>query len=216
VASELGNALCVLFDVADAAQARLAADLLAAGSPGLAPATPLFFHYVLQALAASGRHAAALELMRKRFASMMEASQTVWEGWARHAMLSQITHESRDVPDLVPDGRFEAYRGSYRPCAISLAHCGGVGVAWVLLTDFLGVRPKAPGFEGCILEPRVGLFERASGVYPSPRGDISLSWERVKKGTEVSVNLPEGLSAELRVGGFSRELPPGAHRVTVG
>lgn len=215
VASELGNALCVLFGVADPAQARDAVELLAAGSPGLAPVTPVFFHYVLQALAAAGRHAAALELLRRRFGPMMAISTTVWEGWNRHAILNQITHESRDVPEVVPDGRFEAYRGSYRPCAHSLAHCGGVATGWAMLTEFIGIRPKAPGFAGCRLEPRIELFERAAGVYPSPKGDIALSWERGRKGTEIAVELPSGLAADLRVGGFSRSLACGSHRLTV-
>jgi hypothetical protein len=215
VASELGNALCVLLGIADAAQARQAVDLLAAGSPGLAPVTPVFFHYVILSLGAAGRHADALELLRRRFGPMMARSQTVWEGWNRHAILNQITHESRDVPDVVPDGRFEAWRGSYRPCAHSLAHCGGVATGWAMLTEFLGIRPKAPGFEGCLLEPRVELFERASGVYPSPKGDIALAWERGKKGTEISVDLPAGLAADLRIGTFHRTLAPGAHRLTV-
>ncbi len=215
VASELGNALCVLFGVADPAQARQAADLLAAGSPGLAPVTPVFFHYVILSLAAAERHAAALELLRRRFAPMMAASQTVWEGWNRHAILNQITHESYDVPDAVPDGRFEAYRGSYRPCAHSLAHCGGVATGWAMLTEFIGIRPKAPGFDGCLLEPRIELFERASGVYPSPKGDIVVAWARGAKGTELSVELPAGLGADLRVGTFTRQLASGTHRLTV-
>jgi alpha-L-rhamnosidase len=216
VASELGNALCVLFGVGDDAQRGRAVELLAAGSPGLAPSTSVFFHYVMLALAAAGRHAAALAELRRRFAPMMAVSGTVWEGWNRFAMLNQITHESRDVPEVVPDGRFEAYRGSYRPGAVSLAHCGGVGTGWVLLTEFLGVRPKAPGFEGCVVEPRVELFERASGVYPSPKGDIAVAWERGARGTELTIELPPGLAAELRVGGTSRDLAPGGHRLSVG
>jgi hypothetical protein len=175
----------------------------------------VFFHYSLLALAAAGRHAAALQELRKRYTPMMAVSNTVWEGWHRFALLNQITHESRDVPDVVPDGRFEAYRGSYRPGAVSLAHCGGVGTGWVLLTEFLGVRPKAPGFEGCVIEPRLELFERASGAYPSPRGDVTVAWERGARGTELTIGLPPGLAAELRFGGASRTLAPGAHHLTV-
>lgn len=216
VASELGNALCVLFDVADDAQRGRTVELLASGSPGLAPSTSVFFHYIMLALAAAGRHAAALGELCRRFAPMMAVSGTVWEGWNRFAMLNQITHESRDVPDVVPGGRFEAYRGSYRPGAVSLAHCGGVGAGWVLLTEFLGVRPKAPGFEGCVVEPRLELFERASGAYPSPKGDVEVAWERGARGTALTIGLPAGLTAELRVGGTSRTLAPGSHRLTVG
>jgi len=167
------------------------------------------------ALAAAGRHAAALEELRKRYGPMMAVSDTVWEGWNRYALLNQITHESRDVPDVVPGGSFQTYRGDYRPGAVSIAHCGGVGTGWVLLSEFLGVRPKAPGFDGCVSEPRVELFERASGVYPSPKGDIAVAWERGTRGTELAIELPTGLTAELRLGGKSRALAPGSHRLSV-
>ncbi len=89
----------------------------------------MFFHYVMLALAGASRHAAAMEEFRKRYGPMMAVSDTVWEGWNRYALLNQITHESRDVPDVVPGGSFETYRGDYRPGAVSLAHCGGVGTA---------------------------------------------------------------------------------------
>ncbi len=223
VASELGNALALLYGIADEAQARRVAELLSASpgsgtataSSGLAPATPLFFHYVVQALAESARPVAAFQLLRTRFAPMMERSDTIWESWSRHAQLSQITEESRDVPVEVPDGRFETVRGTWRPSWVAIAHCGGVGAAYLLLTEVLGIKPAAPGFDGCIITPQIGLLDKAAGTYPSPRGDVKVAWERAGRGTKLTVELPSGLSAELRLPGGARKLGPGRHEVSV-
>ena len=214
VASELGNALSLLFDVADPGQGARVAALLQRTDSGLAPATPLFFHYIPQALFHDGRAEEAVTLIRDRFWRMMEVSQTIWEGWSRHAMLPQITEMSSGIPDVVPGGRLDGVIKGYRPGAISLAHCGGLGSGFLLLTEVLGIKPKGAGFDGCILKPQVRLLEKAGGTFPSPRGDLSLSWGRERGKTRVSVRLPAGLDAELLLpSGKTARLGGGTHEV---
>ncbi len=117
VASELGNGLALLFGIATPERTeRIAAALLARDS-GLAPCTPLFFHYVPQGLFSAGQHQRGLALMTRRFAPMMRASQTLWEGWNRHAMLPQITEATPDVPAVLPEGRWDRVIPRFRPCA---------------------------------------------------------------------------------------------------
>ena len=209
IASELGNALSLLFDVADGSRAQRVADALAASDRRLAPATPLFFHYVPQALFQAGRAAAALGLITGRFARMMEISGTIWEGWSRHAMLPHITETSGDVPAVVPGGRIDAVIKAHRPCAVSLAHCGGLGSGLLLLTHVLGIQPRGAGFDGCIITPRIDLLSRASGRFPSNRGVIGAGWEKTASGVRAWAELPPGIQGELR-------LPSGAHPLPAG
>jgi hypothetical protein len=209
IASELGNALSLLFDIADGARAPRVADALEADDRRLAPATPLFFHYVAQALFGAGRAGAALGLIAARFARMMEISGTVWEGWSRHAMLPHITETSAEIPAVVPGGRIDAVIAAHRPCAVSLAHCGGLGSGLLLLTDVLGIQPRGAGFDGCVISPRIELLEKASGRFPSSRGSIAAGWERRGGVVRVFAELPAGMDGELR-------LPTGTHALPAG
>jgi alpha-L-rhamnosidase len=215
VASELGNALALLFDVADGPQRARVTTMLSAPHENLAPATPLFFHYVPQALFRAGASAAALALIRDRFEPMMAVSQTIWEGWSRHAMLPQITEASRDVPDVVPGGRIDSVIRGHRPCAISLAHCGGLGSGLLLLTEVLGIAPARPGFDGCVISPKVGLLASASGTFPSPHGDIGVAWVPSGEGVTVTINLPQGLVGELRLPSMDPVALPAGKRTSV-
>ena len=125
-------------------------------------------------------------------------------------MLPQITENSRDVPEVVPEGRYERAIRGYRPGAISLAHCGGLGSGFLLLTEVLGIKPKGPGFRGCTVTPLIGLLPNAAGTFPSPRGDISVSWERRAGRATVAVSMPGSLDGELRLPtGATHELPAG-------
>ncbi len=209
IASELGNALSLLFDISESAGTPRVIEALEADDRRLAPATPLFFHYVPQGLFHAGRAGAALGLIATRFARMMETSRTIWEGWSRHAMLPHITETSFEVPSVVPDGRIDAVIKAHRPCAISLAHCGGLGSGLLLLTKVLGIEPRGAGFDGCIISPRIELLEKASGRFPSSRGNIAAGWERTAKGVRVFADLPAGVQGELR-------LPTGTHPLAAG
>jgi hypothetical protein len=208
IASELGNGLALLFDIADAAQAPRIVARLRAPDNGLAPVTPLFHHYVLQGLSRAGCPVGALELMRKRFGPMMEISQTLWEGWTRYTMMLQVTDASLGVPESVPDTRVDAVFTEYRPCAVSLAHCGGVGAAFVLLTDILGIKPVEAGSGRCRISPCIGLLDHARGELPTRHGNIKVVWEKKGKTARVAVSLPPGVGGEL-------ELPEGAWRSVV-
>lgn len=143
---------------------------------------------------------------------MLEVSDTLWEDWNRHTQVSHIDHTIPDVPDVVPDGRFELAVSSHRGHARALTHCGAVGLSFLLLTEVLGIQPRGPGFDGCVLKPQIGVLDRAAGRLPTPRGDVSVSWIKADKGTTVAVSLPVGLSGELHLpGGEVVPLSPGEH-----
>lgn len=123
-------------------------------------------------------------------------------------MLPHITQVS-EVLDIVPGGVIAEAVPYHRPCAISLAHCGGLGAGFLLLTEVLGITPARPGFDGCILRPRIELLPKATGTFPSSRGPVSAGWEREDDRVRVFADLPAGMEGELRLASGTRALPAG-------
>ncbi|MAE61143.1 MAG: hypothetical protein CMJ49_07285 [Planctomycetaceae bacterium] len=216
VASELGNALGLLLGIADAEQRPRVAGCLESGAEWLARATPLFFHYVAQALFDDGRGETATRMVRDRFEPMLSISDTLWEDWFRHAQVSHIDETMADVPDVVPEGRFETVVPSHRGHARALAHCGAVGLGFMLLTEVLGIQPKEAGFDGCVIKPRLGVLDHAAGTLPTRRGDISVSWRQSGKHKTLAVSLPDELEGELHLpAGDIVSLSPGDQSLDV-
>ncbi len=80
-------------------------------------------------------------------------------------MLDQGATTGWESCDLKPDG-------GWRKPIISRCHGWG-GTACHLLTRYvLGVRPTAPGFGAVDISPQLGDLAWASGLVPTPRGDI--------------------------------------------
>ena len=74
----------------------------------------------------------------------------------------------------------------------------------------LGVRPLEPGFQRVVIEPRLGSLEWAKGRFPHPSGgEIKVEVARKDAALAVRVELPPGLSGELRVDGRALALGPG-------
>lgn len=199
ISSELGNALSLLFDIAHPRQAERVIAQLLGGDDHLAPVTPLFFQYVVQALFKADRAVDAIRLMGDRFAPMLARSRTLWENWHPHVQETHISLTTAGAPDVFPDGRFETVVHSHQPCSIGLAHCGSVGFSLLLLTEILGIRPRRPGFDGCVLTPRVDLLDHAGGTLPSPRGDITVGWVKSPTETTLRIELPVDLIADLHL-----------------
>jgi len=90
----------------------------------------------------------------------------------------------------------------------SRCHAWSATPTYDLSTDVLGVRPLAPGFARFAVEPHPGGLAWARGVFPTPHGDISVSWERENGRFRLEVEAPEGTAGALRLpaeaGGWSR------------
>ena len=72
-ATELSNALVILYGIAEEGQRDRIASQLSEPGPELVRATPLYFHYVIEALLESGAVTAAVDGIRDRYAPMMRA-----------------------------------------------------------------------------------------------------------------------------------------------
>jgi hypothetical protein len=101
----------------------------------------------------------------------------------------------------------------------SLCYTGSAGVASVLTDALLGVRPLKPGFAEILAAPDFGDLTLASGVVPTPRGDVRLSWQRdpALGVAAVRVEAPPGTPLEVELPAFGEvrverkvRLPAGA------
>ena len=189
VATELTNALSILFNIASPAQHTSVLAHMATGQSSLVPATPLFVYYVLEALAAAGDANRAYDLIRTRYGPMMayDDAPSIWEAWAPHT--------------LVLDTESEVTSRSMIP---SRTHSGGVGVAWTLSKHAVGVHCDAFAPVRCRIEPRTASLDWARGIVPTAWGDIQVSWERGANVLSLDVELPDDLRADLIL---SRENP---------
>ena len=171
-ATELSNALVILYGIAEEGQRDRIASQLSGPGPELVRATPLYFHYVIEALLESGAVTAAVDGIRDRYAPMMQAFDvpTMWETWDRF--------------------------GFYGTGA-SQVHSGSSGPAWTLSRCILGVYSEGPGFRSCRIEPKTGGLDWARGTFPSVRGNIEVEWRRENQRMTLEVELPQGLETKL-------------------
>ncbi|GHB60056.1 hypothetical protein GCM10010306_062030 [Streptomyces umbrinus] len=79
-------------------------------------------------------------------------------------------------------------------------------------THLAGIRPLAPGYRKVLIAPLLpsGLSQCSASV-TSPRGTISCGWRTLKDRVDVTVEVPDGTPAEVRI-----PVVAGRDRVTVG
>jgi len=182
VATELTNALSILFRIAEPDQKAVVLSQLNSAESPLVPPTPLFVYYLLEALAAAGDARSTYDRIRTWYGPMVtyDDAPAICEAWAPHTLVlntdSDVTSQS-----MIP----------------SRTHSGGVGVAWTLSKLALGVTCDATGPGRCRIQPQTGSLDWARGVVPSVWGDIEVSWTRDDGLIRLEVALPDGLQTEL-------------------
>lgn len=86
-----------------------------------------------------------------------------------------------------------------------------------------GIRATSPGFATAMISPAVNLpLDAFECSYPCPHGRLATVWQRTGQGGFLMVEIPRGVSAELRLpegvgwGDGETELPPGSVPLTPG
>jgi alpha-L-rhamnosidase len=134
--------------------------------------TPFFAFHLFEALAQLGKHEEILAYMRKKWGFMLEkGATTCWEMY----------------PGYLPGGRWTR----------SHCHAWSAAPAYFLGAYQLGVRATEPAFRRVIIKPEPAGLKRAEGGVPTRSGPISVRWEVRKDGLHLSVELPEGIEAEV-------------------
>jgi len=58
----------------------------------------------------------------------------------------------------------------------------------------MGIDSDAPYFGKVKIEPKIGSFEKISGVMPHPAGKISVDYDNSGNGLKAEINLPDGIT----------------------
>lgn len=190
VASEVGNANALLYGIATKEQTARIGKAFVDPRQELVEASPLYAGYVFDGLMAAGFTDTALQMIRKRFAPMINATDhpTIWEGWFPF---------TGQQPFADNDASFRI-RNQIRPFGVrSLVHTGGILTGFILTTQVLGVRPTAAGFSEFEIYPHPGDLTWARGVVPTPKGNINVGWKREGGVLTIEAESPAGANAEV-------------------
>jgi alpha-L-rhamnosidase len=80
----------------------------------------------------------------------------------------------------------------------SMSHGWGSTVLVNIQEDLLGVRPDQPGWRSFVVTPGAAGLTNASGVVPTARGDIRVSWQRTPAGgVQVTLTVPPNSRARI-------------------
>lgn len=72
-------------------------------------------------------------------------------------------------------------------------HAWGALILYELPSAILGVRPSAPGYEEIAVEPVPGYLTWAKGEVITPKGIVSVEWERNEEGLRVQTSLKNSI-----------------------
>ena len=62
----------------------------------------------------------------------------------------------------------------------------------------LGVRPAAPGYEQIEVRPQPGVLTSASGTVHTPRGDVSVAWEKNGAGLKLEISCDAEIKRRIK------------------
>ena len=151
---------------------------------GIVDASPFFYVRVIDALKKLGRHEKALAVIRERWGRMLETGATTfYEVW-------------------------EPEPGSGSRC-----HAWSASPVFYLHEIILGVERLAPGWTRVRIAPRPCGVDHAEGRVPTRLGDIEVRWRRDGDEMILETAIPRGMRAHLQIGGTTRSVGPGKHRL---
>ena len=190
-----GNALCVLFGIAEGERAKAAMKTLEEklwtpyGSSVISePDThryggndvisPTMNAHEVAARFLIGDEAGAVELMRRCWGSMMRrGAKTFWE-----------YADTNDGP---------------RPTRFTGCHAWSAGCTYLLSAYVLGVKPIEAGYERLLFAPS-NLFESFEGVVPTAKGLVAVKCESVDGGKKkFTIVVPKNIEIEAKIPEFA-------------
>jgi alpha-L-rhamnosidase len=158
-------------------------------------------YYVLQARAAAGDYAGALEVIRKYWGAMLDmGATTFWEDFN----LDWVPG-SAPIDELVPEGMKSIHADygdyCYKGLRHSLCHGWAAGPTAWMSEHVLGVQPLAPGCTEVAIAPNLAGLDFAEGAFPTPRGVIRVAHRKDASGkVSTEVEAPEGVRIVERPG----------------
>lgn len=121
-------------------------------------------------------------------------------GGAAQALALMTAPNDRSWKHMVESGTtitWEAWDQRYKPNQ-DWNHAWGAAPANLLPRYVLGVRPLKPGWSRAAIQPHPGDLKFAEGKTPTPRGPVSIRWER-GDAFKLTLALPAGMSARVQL-----------------
>jgi len=110
-------------------------------------------------------------------------------------------------------GGATTFREVFGEWGSSQCHGWSAGPTMLLPAEILGVQPITPGFKDFQIQPHLVDLTWARGVVPTPRGDISVTWQESQENSEnevsfgLKVYIPEGTAGEVFIPGLANANP---------
>lgn len=151
--------------------------------------------YLLDVLMAHGYRDLALQLLYRTESpswlyQVQQGATSIWENWNA----------------IRPDGTITT--SSYNHYAL-----GSVG-EWIY-RHIGGLRPTAPGWRSLEFAPMVDCgLTWAQCRHHTPYGLAACAWKRTEAGVELTLTVPHGVEATLRMGAHTQALSAGTHHFT--
>ena len=148
--------------------------------------TPYYNYYVVSAMAKMNHRRAALAWIRQYWGGMVnEGATSFWEGYNPTWFKGFIYQEN-----LQADDQWGFH--------VSLAHGWSSGVTPWLMSQILGIRPRAGGFSRVDIRPDLLGLKWVKGGEPTPRGILRVSVRR-HDGYVTTIVLPPDEIAKVSV-----------------
>lgn len=165
--------------------------ILSKGAYGL---TTFYGYYMLEALAATGDHQEALDIIRSYWGAMLDLGATsFWEDFN----MEWLNNAAR-IDEMTPDGKIDIHGAygdyCYNGYRHSLCHGWSSGPCPWLSRHILGINIVEPGCRKVSVKPNLCDLQFAEGTFPTPYGTIYVSHRRADDGSVISdIKLPEGV-----------------------
>lgn len=142
-------------------------------------ASPYMEKYVLEALCRMGCYDDALERMKMRFHDMVVSEEytTLWEGWEYTGGAGM---------------KYKSGNGTYN-------HAWSGGGLTILSQYIAGIEPLAPRFERFSVCPNLASLEWVETTVPTIFGDIAMNARRSGDELRITLAVPAGTTAEVRL-----------------
>lgn len=148
-------------------------------------------YYILNALAATGQHERALELIRNYWGAMLNlGATTFWEefkmDWAKNASrIDEIpTDGQSDIHGDFGEHCYEKYR-------LSLCHGWACGPTAFLTEHIGGIQILEPGCKKMKITPNLGGLKHIKVKFPTPYGIVEVESENADGKTETKITAPK-------------------------
>ncbi len=180
--SQQANTLALLYNCAPEDRAQVIRRYLVAPPDNMVTfGSPFAMFYLLEALAQDGKYGDILDIVRDRWGYMLAAGATsFWETFPGY---------EKGVPTR------------------SHCHAWSAAPTYFLTRYQLGAAPLAPGFSKALIAPRPVDLAWAKGKVPTPRGEISVDWNKTEKAFVLKTELPAGIPGDIRIPVSPSEFP---------